>query len=119
MQDIASVDESVHKFVSTIKAYASMRAYKHLSDYSKKYAQKLQRDLNDVERKLSRMEKAGVRNQKFAMLEMESHVLKFQKTKAESLEIEFMKEAIRISESETMSSEELINLVKHFSEIKL
>ena len=117
MQDKSAVDESVHKLLSTVKAYAAMRVYKHLSDYSKKYVRQLQHELNETERKLSKMEKIGIRNQRYAMLEMESHVLKFQRLKAESLDVEFMKEAIRISDTESMSSEELNNLVKYLSEL--
>ena len=107
MEDESIVDDAAKKMVSTVRAYAEMRAYNHFSDYSKKYAQRLQRDLNDVTRKAALLEKKGVNGQKYAELEMEKHVLQFQILKAQSMEIDFMKEAIRVSETDAMSTEEM------------
>jgi hypothetical protein len=117
MEENPNIDESVERLVSTIKAYAAMRAYKDISEYCKKYKQKLQRELNDTQRKLSRMEKYGVKNQKYGMLEMESHILKFQTTKAESLEIEFTKDALDIANSEALSTEEFQKLIQQLAQM--
>ena len=55
------VKDFANKFVKLTIAQADMQVYKHLHDYMKKYAQKLQRDLNDVKQRLAKLEKKDMR----------------------------------------------------------
>jgi hypothetical protein len=85
--------------VKLTDAQAEMTVYKHLNDYMKKYAQKLQRERNEINQKLSRMDKKGVRSKDYGLLYAKSHVLECQIHHAKMMELEFLKRAMDICDN--------------------
>ena len=60
--------EFAEKFVNLTIAQADIQVFRHLNDYMKKYAHKLQRDANDLDHRLSKMEKKEVKPEDYGSL---------------------------------------------------
>ena len=85
------------KMVDLTIAQADMIVYKHLNDYMKKYAQKLQRELNETNQKLAKLEKKGAKDN--GLLFAKKNLLECQIMKAGKLEVEFLKRVMEICDS--------------------
>ena len=94
------VKDFANKFVKLTIAKADMQVYKHLHDYMKKYAQKLQRESNDVKQRLAKLEKKGISSgSEYGKLYSRSNILTFQIQKAERLKLEFLRRATELCDS--------------------
>ena len=94
------VKDFANKFVKLTIAQADMQVYKHLHDYMKKYAQKLQRDLNDVKQRLAKLEKKDITSgSEYGKLYSRSNILTFQIKKVEKLQIEYLRKATELCDS--------------------
>lgn len=91
--------ELAQKMVELTVAQADICVFKHLNDYMKKYAQKLQRELNDVNHRLEKMEKKGQNGNDYGLLHAKSNLLTFQIHKAKNLELEFLKRSMDLCDS--------------------
>ena len=91
--------ELADKMVKLTVAQAEMNIYKDLNDYMKKYVQKLQRELNEVNQRMAKMDKKGIRGDDYGTLYAKSHVLDFQIQKAKMLDLEFLSRAMEVSDN--------------------
>jgi len=108
--------EFADKMVKLTVAQAEMNIYKHLNDYMKKYVQKLQRELNEVNQKMAKMDKKGIKGNDYGTLYVKSHVLDFQIQKAKMLDLEFLSRAMEVSDNYPLK--ETQDLFKRFKEMQ-
>ncbi len=108
--------EFADKMVKLTVAQAEMNIYKHLNDYMKKYVQKLQRELNEVNQKMAKMDKKGIKGNDYGILYVKSHVLDFQIQKAKMLDLEFLSRAMEVSDNCPLK--ETQDLFKRFKEMQ-
>ncbi|MBQ9229781.1 MAG: hypothetical protein IJ190_01240 [Prevotella sp.] len=87
------------KMVELTDSQAEMAVYKHLNDHLEKYAQKLHRELNETNQKLTKMDKKGVKSNDYSSLYVNSNLLKCQIYHVEKLKLEFLRRTMEVCDS--------------------